>query len=444
MKARMLDRRRVLRGMLNGAAVTVALPLLDCFLNESGTAMASGAPLPVCFGTWFAGLGFHPGTWEPKQIGANYEMRERLKPLAKFQKRINIYSGLNVLTNGQAIGAHNPYPAHLGLIAPYPGEPLPASIDSNVADVHGKNTRFRSIEVACFGKTDSLSRRAGSGGFNPSDFSPTQLYTRIFGSDFRDPNAADFKPDPTVIVNKSVLSAVAEQRNDYVRTVGASDRARLDEYFTSLRQIEQQLAIQLQKPAPMAACSIPQKVSEMDPGYLVENAMLNCKLFTQLLAHAMACDQTRIFNLMLSDGASGLRVPGSSSTFHLYTHEEPVDPETGLQPHAEWFRDRNVDAFATALEAFDSIKEGDGTLLDRLVVFYSTENGDARIHLAENVPIITAGSAGGRLKTGMHLSAKGDPVTRVGLTLQQALSVPTSRWGTEALATSRPFTEVLA
>ena len=64
-----LSRRRILRGMLGGAAVTVGLPFLDCFLNANGTALASGAPLPTCFGTWFWGLGLNPGRWEPKQIG---------------------------------------------------------------------------------------------------------------------------------------------------------------------------------------------------------------------------------------------------------------------------------------------------------------------------------------------------------------------------------------
>ena len=75
-------RRRVLRGMLNGGAVTLALPLLNCFLNENGTAMASGAPLPLRFGTWFWGLGMNAKVFVPKTVGANYDLPEELSALA--------------------------------------------------------------------------------------------------------------------------------------------------------------------------------------------------------------------------------------------------------------------------------------------------------------------------------------------------------------------------
>jgi hypothetical protein len=71
-----LNRRNALRGMIGGGAVTVGLPFLDCFLDTNGTALASGAPLPVCFGTLYEGLGFNPGFWEPKTVGANYEIGE--------------------------------------------------------------------------------------------------------------------------------------------------------------------------------------------------------------------------------------------------------------------------------------------------------------------------------------------------------------------------------
>src|SRR5690242_10970006 len=74
-------RRRALKGLLNGAAVTVALPFLDCFLNNHGTALASGAPLPVRFGTWFWGLGFNPGRGVSKKTGQGIEFLEECQPL---------------------------------------------------------------------------------------------------------------------------------------------------------------------------------------------------------------------------------------------------------------------------------------------------------------------------------------------------------------------------
>ena len=88
-----LSRRRVLRGMMGGAAVTVGLPFLDCFLDSNGRALAATrAPLPVCFGTWFYGCGLNPGRWEPAAVGRNYEFGVELQPLAPFKHKLNVYT----------------------------------------------------------------------------------------------------------------------------------------------------------------------------------------------------------------------------------------------------------------------------------------------------------------------------------------------------------------
>jgi hypothetical protein len=89
-----IRRRSVLRGMMGGGAIAVGLPFLDCFLNANGTALADGTALPVCFGSWFSGLGFNPGRWEPTIVGAKYEMAPELAPLAPLKDKINIYSGM--------------------------------------------------------------------------------------------------------------------------------------------------------------------------------------------------------------------------------------------------------------------------------------------------------------------------------------------------------------
>jgi hypothetical protein len=101
--------------------------------------------------------------------------------------------------------------------------------------------------------------------------------------------------------------------------------------------------------------------------------------------------------------------------------------------------------FATLLEAFDSIREADRSLLDRTLIFAATDHGFAKIHTLDNIPMMTAGGAGGRLKTGIHFAAaKGDPVSRVGLTIQQALGVPVNSWGTQSNQTSKTIAEVMA
>jgi hypothetical protein len=131
-------------------------------------------------------------------------------------------------------------------------------------------------------------------------------------------------------------------------------------------------------------------------------------------------------------------------TFHIYTHEEPNDQKLGYQVQVSWFMQQVAAIFGDMVSALDSVKEGDGTLLDRSLVMYSTDTGLAKFHSVENIPMMTAGRAGGRVKTGIHFQAKGETATRVGLTVQQALGVPVNGWGAESNHTTKTISEVIA
>src|SRR5580692_11484615 len=445
-----LSRRRVLRGMMSGAAVTVGLPMLDCFLDSKGTALAAGgSPLPVCFGTWFYGCGLNPGRWEPATVGPGYEFGVELQPLARFQHKLNVYSQMSALLDGRPRGAHTVGPAVIlqGTTPPtldHAFNPDP-SMDMAIADVIGRRSRFRSLEVSCTGNPISThSKRAGSA-MNPAETSPLALYTRVFGAEFTDPNAADFTPDAAVMARRSVLSAVGEQTRRLMTQLGAADRAHLDQYFTSLRELEQQLDLELQRPAPLAACGVPVKPESTAVGTEVAVVAGNHRLFAKLLAHALACDQTRVFNVMLTDGLSQLRFAGEANTQHLFTHEDPIDEKLGYQPNVVRFVPTVLENLRDLLVELDSVREGDRTLLDRMLVLAYTDSGYAKNHTTDNIPMVTAGSAGGRMKTGIHFAAaKGDPVTRVSLTVQQAVGLPVSSFGTESNRTSKTITEVMA
>ena len=100
-------------------------------------------------------------------------------------------------------------------------------------------------------------------------------------------------------------------------------------------------------------------------------------------------------------------------------------------------------AYGAFISALGAYREGDGTLLDRTAVMYLTDHGHARYHTLTNIPVITAGGASGRLKTGLHVAGNGDSVARVGLTLQHAFGVSTRTWGTESNETSKLITDVL-
>jgi hypothetical protein len=441
-----IQRRRLLKGILAGSVVTVGLPILDCLLNSNGDAFAdTGSPLPVRFGTWFWGLGLSKGYWEPKATGQNYELRPQLRVLETFKDRMNIISGTQVFLDGRVVLTHfSGAEANMTGTVTTTEEEYSTSLDSIIGEVIGKQTRFRSLEVACDQNRKSTWSARGANGLNPAEISPAALYTRIFGAGYTDPNSATFVPSPDVMVRKSSLSAVMEERRELLKDVGTEDRRRLDQYFSSVRDLEQQLSIQLQKPAPLQACSKSDPVKDAQAGTIVDDALANHNLFAKLLAHALACDQTRVFNISISQGMSGLRRPGDTTNHHIYTHEERDDPQLGYQRISAWFAERYMASFRDLMAEMDGIREGDRTLLDRTLIFAFTDHGDARVHGLLDYPFFLAGRAGGRMKTGFHVSAIGQPTARVGFTAQQIMGVQTGSWGTGSNHVSTPFTELMA
>ncbi|HSB94846.1 MAG TPA: DUF1552 domain-containing protein, partial [Spongiibacteraceae bacterium] len=413
----------VLRGLLGGATVTVGLPLLEFFLDANGKAFAAnvgGGPLPVRFGTWFWGCGMIPSRWVPKTTGTDYDLPPQLAPIAAQRQHINILSGFNA-----DLGARNNQPHISGATALRTGassdnwqQIAAPTFDVLIADAIGSGTYFRSLELTTDGNPrTSYSYRTGSS-MNASTPSAVDLYTKIFGADFHDPNSATFKPDPKIMVRKSVLSSVSEQRKQLQQRVSSGDRARLDQYFTSLREVEQKLALQLQKPPPALACSIPQMPKALPAGadYSdVDVRTANHRAMSQLLVMALACNQTRVFNMVFSEAASDLRHAGNTTAYHQSTHEELIDRKIGYQPTVDVFATQSMAAWADFVAALAAVPEGDGSLLDNTLVFAHSDVSMAKNHDVNGIPMMTAGRAGGRIRTGLHIAGNGSPVTRAGL-----------------------------
>lgn len=440
-----LNRRTMLRGALGGASIGVALPFLDVFLDGNGQALAAtGQRLPVRFGTWFWGCGYTSERWTPSTQGSDYSMPPDLAPIAQHRAKISILSGYDIKLDGVPNKPH--VTGNLGLRTgvPVPDENVRApTLDVLIGDVAGGGVRFRSLEAACTGAPISYSYRT-AGSPNPSEVSPVALYQRIFGEGFQDPNAATFTPDPRTMVRESVLSAVADDRRRLARGLGVDDRRRLDEYFTSVRQLEQQLALQLQPPAPIENFRRPDEPPQVTLNSEIENAMATHRLMAGLLAQALACNQTKIFNLVFSDSASTLRRAGDTTTHHQLTHEELVSTTLGYQEQVAFFCERSMVAWGEFLDAIAGMREGEGTLLDNCLIMAHSDCSHAKAHAVEGIPIMLAGSAGGRVRSGFHLVGNGDAISRVGLTVQQAMGVQVERWGVRSMDTNRTITELLA
>jgi hypothetical protein len=435
------------KGAVKGGAVGVGLPFLDLFLNGNGTALASGAPIPVRFGTWFWGLGHSPGRGIRALEGTDYEFIDECRALEPFRRGyINYYSNFNTPLDG------NPSAVHFtGWVAGktgsvpqgFGGIPAP-TLDTIVADAIGTRSRFKSLELSSTGNpVDSYSYR-GAGNHNAAEVSPLNLYLRLFGPEYRDPRDKEFTPDPRVLLRQSVLSAVSEDRQRLFRSVGSADRERLDQYFTSVRELEQQLEVSLSGPPVTEACRKPEPPEEAPVGYEVETVGRTHDSMARILALALACDQTRVFNLLYAQAASEVRVKGTTFTHHILTHEEPPDDELGYQVEAARLSERSFQALARMLKTFSDIREGDGNLLDNLLILAQTDTSDAKTHSVIGIPSMTIGGAGGRIRTGMHVSGDGSPVSRIGLTAMQVMEVPIEEWGTRSLRTSKPIKDILA
>ena len=441
-----LDRRTVLRGTIRGGAVAMALPLLDIFLDSNAAAMATGAPRPQRFGTWFWGLGLTRGRWVPEKVGSGFDFPSELQPVEKFRDKLTLLSNFKIDLAGAQNHVHfsGNCSIRTGAVPRNTGAALAPSFETAISRHIGKGARFRSIDVTCAGsQNDSYSWEAGNV-LNPAEVSPTALYRRMFGTGFQDPNSGKFKPDPELMAQQSVLSAVQEDRQRLLQTLGAEDRQRLDQYFTSVREVENQIAISLRKPAPAEACIVPTAPKEGPVGNDIEWVQANHKLFVDLILMAVACDQTRAFNIVYSPSASNLRRKGIGANHHILSHEEPLDSSLNCQPETTWFVEQSMQQWAMFLEAASAIKEGDGTLLDNMLVFAHSDCETARIHSIDGIPMMLAGSLGGKVRAGQHIAGNGELTSRVGLSLQQIMGLPVGSWGSGPLGVNRPITELWA
>jgi hypothetical protein len=446
------NRRSVLQGFLGGSAVYLGLPALDCFLDGNGTAYADGAPLPMRFGTYFWGLGLTDtptgGTrWVPQKIGPGYELTPELDSIAKLQDKVSVFSGFRAIPDGRANLVHwSGHASILSGIAPAAATRFDGpTFDTRVADAIGSATRFKTLDLdaSVSRRPVSYSTRTGAT-FATPETTPVALYTRLFGAGFQDPNSSDWKPDPSIMLRQSVLSAVKDQRQSLLANVGKADQIKLDQYFTSLREMENQLAVQLQRPDKCEACAPPPAPKEPPPrAASVDVVNANTKSMAKLLAMALACNQTRVFNVVHTSGASETYLAGQSKIYHQITHDEPTDAQLGYQPETSKLAGMVMQALGDFLGELDAIREGDGTLLDHSLVMAFSDTGYAKIHSIDNIPILLAGRANGRHKAGQHVAGKGDSVTRVSLTAMQIAGAPVGEFGAGAMKTSRPIAEVM-
>ena len=421
-----INRRTLLKGLLGGAAISIGLPPLECFINANGTAYAGGGTsFPKRFGVFFWGNGVLPARWDPTTEGTGYALSPQLMPLAALKPDMTIISASRVLTTNSS--PHLSGPA--GLLtgdALSGGTVTRPSIDQVLAQAIGGETRFRSLEIG-IQRSDNSYSFSGPNQINPPETSPRAFFNRLFGAGFRMPGEMT-TADPRVRLRRSVLDAVGGQAGDLRNRLGTADRIRLDQPLEGIRGLERQIARLEENPPSLAACRRPdmppEAYADID-GRPQMSAISHA--MADLMAMALACDQTRVFFNMYSQSVNNTLFPGAPAGHHQLTHDEP-----GEQPMVDAIVRLIMSDLAYFLSALRGVPEGDGNLLQHSIVLCTTDCSYGKSHSIDDYPMILAGSAGGALATGRHIAARGENSSKVMLSILRAMGVRATEFGVGA------------
>ncbi len=421
-----LDRRTMLKGSLGGALVTLGLPPLEIFFNESGTAYANGGALPKRFGLYMWGNGVIPDRFTPPDEGENWTLSDQLMPLAEVKSEISVITGMNVLT-GNTI-PHLSGPAGLLTGSAVVGRNdqdytfAGPTVDQLIAAEIGDQTRFSSL---IFGAKPGLGLSFnGPESRNPPQSSPLALFSRVFGG---------FTPgepgqvDPKIRLRRSVLDAVLGEANRLKSRLGAIDNQRIDQHMTGIRELERNLARLEEDPPDLAACEQPEAPQAEYPDVDARPQMSAiARAHADVIAMALACDQTRVFSNFFSYPLNNILFEGNTAGHHRLTHDEPGD-----QPQVHNVMIATMTELGYFLQRLRDVPEGDSTLLDNCAILATTDVAFGRTHSLEDYPMIIAGTACGALKTGLHYrSVGGENTSKVMLSLLQAMDMPIAEFGT--------------
>ena len=433
-----MNRRTVLRGLLGGAAATVALPFLESLAGKG--ARAACGTSPKRFVLFFWGNGIQLARWIPLDDGPDFTLPEQLAPLAPVKDRIAFITGFEVKTGNS--DAHHSGPA--GLLsgrAPIDkggGDWTFAgpSLDQLIAGAVGGDTLFRSLEVGVQPGVLGMSHN-GPDSINPPESDPAKLFERLFGASFRMPGE-HVPPDPRLALRRSVLDAVMADARALTRRLGPVDRARLDQHLTGVRELELRIARLQEAPRDLAACVRPEPPPALEPVDGRPPMSERARVVADLTAMALACDQTRVVSVWYSDPLSDVLYPGTSAGHHQLTHDEPGD-----QPQVNGIVLGIMSDLAYLVEALRRVPEGDGSLLDSTVVLATTDVSEGRTHQIDEYPLILAGTACGALRTGFHYRSKTkENASHLGLSILRAMDVPAATFGAEAGAVDTGLTEI--
>ena len=424
------------RTFIRGAGVTLALPLLD------GMIPALAAPdKPVKrFSIVYVPNGRIMEQWTPKTDGTGFELPLLLEPFAPFRDRLLVVTGLtlNIAKHfpGEEVGVHErPCGAYLTGVHPKWTDGADIhngiSLDQIVAKEFGKYTQLASLEVsldsagilgACekgwsCAYINTLCWRSPTTPI-PMENNPRRAFERLFG-DVGSTESAERRAIQRR--NNSILDSLSEATADLIRGLGPGDRAKISEYLDSIRDIERRIQIAEQESSrDLPSLARPSGV----PATFQEHA----RLMFDLQVLAFQADLTRMITFMVGREKTDRPYPeiGIPDAHHPLTHHagDPQKIEKVVRIEA-----LQAKMFAYYLEKLRSTPDGDGSLLDHMVINYGCGISEGNGHSVVNLPLVLVGGAS-YFKGGRHIRyPKGPPLSNLHLTLLDKLGIPVENFG---------------
>jgi hypothetical protein len=415
-----------------GAAI--ALPMLDAMTPAFARPALSQSKGPLRLAFTYVPNGVTMAEWTPAGSGAAFEFSRILKPIAPFREDTIVISGL-AQRNGNALGdgpGDHARAAASYLTGVHPRKTAGAdiqngiSVDQIAARHLAAETRFASLELGCDDSrtvgncdsgyscayTNSLAWR-GPATPMPPETNPRLVFERLFGD--IDTTLTPEARARRLRYRRSILDLVGERTKELATDLGPSDRRKLDEYLSSIRDIEQRI-----EKAERDLTGLTPTIDKPTGIPVLYADYINLMFDLQLVA--FQTDSTRVVTLMMGR-------EGSMRTYPEIGVPDPHHPLTHHRGNAEWIERvtkvnaMHMELFAGFLAKLKATPDGDGTLLDHSIVVYGSGLSDGNRHTHEDLPVLLAGHGGG-LHTGTHLvCSKGTPMTNLYLTLLDRMGV---------------------
>jgi hypothetical protein len=437
-----LSRRTLLRGM----GTAIALPILDAMTPAFAATSRLGAKPPCRMAVAYVPNGIVDITqWRPSSEGALIDFPRLIEPLAPYKDDLIVFSGLTQ-NGGRALGdgpGDHARAASSFLTGAHPRKTAGAdinvgiSMDQVAAQRIGGATRFASIELGCedgrqVGNCDSGYSCAYSNSIswrtpstpNPPEINPRAAFERLFAG--LEPGENPASRAKREMYRKSILDFVLEDTNKLKGTLGPTDGRKIDEYLYAVREIEKRI-----ESAEKAAREGNQPVlPEFEkPAGIPLDFSEHARLMFDLQAVAFQADLTRISTFMLAREGSGrtYREIGVPDAHHPLTHhkgnQEMIDKVLKINRY-------HMEQFAYFIGKLKSIPEGDGTLLDHVMVIYGSGLADGNRHTHNDLPCILAGRGAGTFHTGRHIRYPQDtPMANLFVSMLDSMGVPIESLG---------------